>query len=227
MAKRKFKNISSEGSLDHKNDYMSFIHKCRLKNYPPETNLQTHHIVAIHDGGTNDSKNLIKLNFQDHVEAHRIRYNEYKQKADLYYVKIAENKTEQAFKLERQLGAKATHALLKARGENRWNSDYQRNLARQSIDKDNGGRSRGGKKAGKKRWANYTLSPKDKYLFYYQETPNSNKQVVVCIFNCSDGTQVLDILNSIKPNHKFIRVSPILSGKRKSAYGWSCIKLNV
>ena len=227
MAIRKIKNIVPLGSLDYQNAYMDFIHTCREKVYPPETKLQLHHIIPIHDGGTNDLENLIKLSFKDHLEAHRIRYEVYKQDNDDLFIQLVSGNDQKIFTLQRQLGARATHALLKSKKENRWNSDYQRKLSILSIEKDGGGRSRGGKVGGKNRWAGHTITPDHKYLFYHQDDKISKPYAIVCTFNCNDGTEILNILNTIKPNLNFIRASPLLSGKRKSAYGWSCVKLNV
>jgi len=71
---------------------------------------------------------------------------------------------------------------------------------------------------------NIAIKPIDKFIFSYQN------QEVLCFFNCSIGTEVLNDLKKYQlqtfgEELNMIRVSPLLTGKRSSAYGWTCKKI--
>jgi hypothetical protein len=63
------------------------------------------------------------------------------------------------------------------------------------------------------------MKKEDRFAFCFEGQP------VLCVFNCETGTDVLEILNQYKLT-PLERVSPLLTGKRKNAYGWSCKKIN-
>lgn len=65
--------------------YMDFIHKCSLVSYSPELIVHKHHIVPKHDGGTkiSDDENIIILSVDDHIQAHKILYEEFGDLGDL------------------------------------------------------------------------------------------------------------------------------------------------
>ena len=41
-----------------------------------------HHIIPRHEGGSDDSSNLIELTIEEHAEAHRLLYEEYNRRED-------------------------------------------------------------------------------------------------------------------------------------------------
>jgi len=63
--------------------YLRFIEHCKKKKYHVNEYLERHHIIPRHAGGTNDKENLIKLSLKDHMLAHKIRYEVYKNQYDL------------------------------------------------------------------------------------------------------------------------------------------------
>lgn len=65
------------------NKYLRFIEHCKKKRYHPNEYLERHHIVPRHAGGTNNKDNLIKISLKDHILAHKIRYEVYKNPCDL------------------------------------------------------------------------------------------------------------------------------------------------
>nr|ALO20952.1 putative HNH homing endonuclease [Microglena monadina] len=67
--------------------YLEFINQAsqraeKLLNENPNIYLETHHIIPRFEGGTNDSKNLVRLTFNDHTTAHFIRWIVYKNEKD-------------------------------------------------------------------------------------------------------------------------------------------------
>jgi len=69
------------------NAYFVFIEQARkaaiyLLTLNPNIEVQIHHILPIHAGGTNESSNLVKLTFNDHLVAHYIRWLVYKNNND-------------------------------------------------------------------------------------------------------------------------------------------------
>lgn len=227
MAIRKFKHGDYESvvSLDHQNKYIDYANKMKTHEYPEElkSKLITHHIVPVHDGGTDDPENKVKLSFRDHVYAHLLLAEVYGEAVDDMTYKMMSGMEENVYLAVRKLGALATHALLKSRGENFWNRDFQTEMSRRAVEKDRAqgfkDRSRGGKIAGDKRWANFLTTPETKWLFSY------NDQEIVCVFDCSHGGEIMKELQQIYPNKEFKRVSPLLSGSRKKAYNWSVKKV--
>jgi len=78
-------------------------------------------------------------------------------------------------------------------------------------------RRQGGKIGGRMAKLGIAIQAHERYIFHYQG------KETICIINCQTGTEVLNILQSIHPT-PLQRVTPLLNGKRKSLYGWSCEK---
>lgn len=68
------------------NIYDTFINACKQKTYPKHTRLHKHHIVPKHDGGGDETENLIVLSFELHYKAHVLRYEVYQQNGDRWCV---------------------------------------------------------------------------------------------------------------------------------------------
>lgn len=63
------------------NTYEKLINKYRNQNI--EGYYETHHIIPKYLGGSNDSENLIKLTYRQHILAHLLLWREYKNPEDL------------------------------------------------------------------------------------------------------------------------------------------------
>jgi hypothetical protein len=212
--------------------YQDFVRQCREKIYPPDVCLYKHHIIPRYVAKKKphlkkiieNPKNIIKVSYEDHKKLHQLRYEQYKNRAEgdkIAFLKM-DGRTEEAWIEIRREGARATHRVLKQRGENFWNSEFQKEMAKRSLNspKSREMRSRGGQKGGKKRQENRIIQPNEKFFFSYQG------KETLCVFNCQTGSEVLKELNSCIPT-PLTRVSPLLTGKRKSLYNWSCKKISM
>jgi hypothetical protein len=204
------------------NHYLSFIEECKSKTYPPNTYLEEHHIVPKHDGGSDNSENLISLSFDDHILAHKIRYDVYGQVYDLAAYNLMCGFDGEGWRLLRVEGAYKTHEALRLSKKNFWSSDYQKEMSARSVKSEYAMKMRsvGGKIGGKNRNKNVAITSTDKYIFSH------NKVETVCIINCETGGEVLEELQKIVPNQNFKRVTPLLKKQRENAYGWSCEKFS-
>lgn len=208
--------------------YEKFVQECREKNYAAGVRLYKHHIVPRFLTKQNPllkkvvefSTNIISVSYEDHKKLHKLRYEQYKNRGDKIAFLKMEERDEEAWIEIRRAGAEATHRKLKQRGENFWNSEFQKEMAQRSLSsaKSRESRSRGGQKGGKKTQENRIIKSSDKFCFFYQGKEK------LCVFNCKTGGEVLQELHSCisKP---LTRVSPLLTGKRKSLYNWSCKKI--
>lgn len=225
-------NINTWQTLNRKNAYFEFLEKCKTKVYPPDTPMHFHHIIPKYvfknnlspenEKFLNSSENLILLSVNDHVEAHKLLYDIYGNNQDKGAGSLLKGYKKESVQIWRQLGAEATHKLLEERGQNFWNSDFQKEMARRSLAKEDAlaTRSAGGKKGGAASGIKRSsIRPEDKYLFSYEKDP------ILCIFNCNVGTQVLEELKKYKVT-ELQRVSILLNGTKKSLHGWSCVRLN-
>lgn len=171
-----------------------------------------------------DPRNLVKVSFEDHKELHRLRFQQYGEKArgdKIAYLKMSE-KAEEAWLDIRREGAATTHKVLKNRKATFWDADFQKQMAQRSLETPHARqvRSLGGKKGGKNRQLDRIITPTDKFCFSFQG------QEKLCVFNCRTGTEVLSELHKCNPT-PLKRASQLLTGKRKSLYGWSCTKISM
>ncbi len=225
----KFLNEIKSGQGGTENEYFQFIQDCRGKEYPEGTTKNVHHIVPKHWFNSSSvlskryrdsQENLISLSIEDHIKAHEILFKLYKRPQDYSSTLLLKGSMSESRRIWRQLGAKAVNALLKREKRSFWLSDFQKEMGSRSMNREDALeiRSFGGKKGGRNRNVNRVLTKKDRFLFYYEDKP------VLCIFNCETGTDVLNILKEYKQT-SILRVSPLLTGVRKKAYGWSCKKI--
>lgn len=216
-------------SLDKENQYFKFIDECRNKQYPEGTVIHYHHIIPKHwfndespfqKDYRDSQENLIRLSFEDHIEAHRLLYELYQRPQDLSSYYLLKGNIPEAISEYRRAGALVTNALMKEKGKTFWDPLFQKEMAKRSIEKMGAiaARSASGKIGGRKRNLNRILTKNDKFLFYFEGEP------VLCTFNCETGSDILKILQQYKKT-PILRVSPLITGARKTAYGWSCEKI--
>lgn len=171
------------------------------------------------------SENLIKLSREDHIQAHQLLFEIYEDNRDQGAVYMLSGRTDEALKIFHQQGAAANHKLLKKEGRNFWNSKFQKEMAKRSMDNPKAIiiRSEAGKIGRKMRKSGIAINKKDRYLFFFKEDP------LICVLffflNCETGGDIVRILNQIQPSN-LQRVTELLKGTRKVAYGWSCKKID-
>lgn len=214
------------------NKYLDFIQECReiFQTYSQEKQKKchTHHIVPRHhykahqlDPQTFDlSNNTVKLTFDDHVIAHELRYKVYGEYGDLAAVKYMQALSEQGMRAMQQAGGQAVNVKLKKEGRLMHDPQWQKEMAKRSMEKDNAKqtRSEGGKKGGRKRHENRILRVEDRYEWSVDDKP------FLCTFNFNFGSDLLNDLQAARPTN-LQRVSPLITGQRKKLYGWSCKKI--
>jgi len=208
------------------NEYEAFIQNRRLN--PPNTKeyLEIHHIIPKFAGGSDDPENLIPLSYPDHVEAHKLYSLCYPSvKANFCFLMMS-SQTREARRSFRVAGAYATHIIAKSKKVGFFNSEQQKKNAATSLASSDAReiRRKAGQIGGVIVKQNIAIKPIDKFIFSYQN------QEVLCFFNCSIGTEVLNDLKKYQlqtfgEELNMIRVSPLLTGKRSSAYGWTCKKI--
>ena len=164
------------------------------------------------------SENIILLSEQDHIEAHRILFDIYGDIRDQGAVLLLKGSLSDAKTIWRKAGALATHASLRKRSKNFWDSSFQKEQGRKSLLKSNAleTRSEAGKIGGRRRQMDRIIKSKDRYVFSYKSVP------YLCIFHCSTGGDVIRQLNSAIKT-PISRISPLLNKSRQRAYNWSCI----
>lgn len=214
--------------FERNNNYFSFIDSCRGKIYT-NGEVHKHHIIPkywFREKTTEEiqycdsEENLISLSREDHIKAHELLYEIYKNPQDRAAVYMLQGKKEESLRLWRQLGADTIHNILKNEGITFWDSDFQKEMAKRSMARPDALeiRSKGGKVGGRNRNLNRVITKNDRYLFCYNDEP------VLCILNCETGGDILECLHSYKET-PLQRVSQLLNGTRKRLNGWSCTKL--
>lgn len=223
--------IKNYKNLDRNNKYFVHIEQCKNKNYPTGTQLHKHHIIPEHvlnnkaattaDLDYMDStENLVSLSIEDHIVAHELLFELYKNDKDRGAVAILKGQLSEAAQIWKQQGAIASHEAQKDSNKQFWNQEFQKEMARRSMTREDALeiRSKGGRRGGKTTKMNVAIQPHHRYTFSY------NKEEVVSIINCSSGTQVLQVLNQIEKT-PLARVTQLLKGEKKSLHGWSCKRL--
>ena len=235
---------------DKDNEYFTFIQNCQNKEYTvdkdnPLTELHIHHIIPkylLQDTDEerdfcNSKENLIELSIEDHILAHKILAKLYPNPQNEGAVQLLENAMDFAKKSLKQAGAYASHDVQRAKQIGFFNPDLadeialkgsQASLARPDAIEL---RKEAGKVGGKLARACSVVRPEDKYLWYYNGArKGSGTQItekgepVCCTFNCSLGSEIVEILNSIYSSN-LEKITPVIQGERKSTYGWSCEKI--
>lgn len=127
----------------NENAYLNFINECRTKPIQEETEYHIHHIVPKHwirnipdeRQFCESPENLIQLSLNDHIQAHQLLYDLYKKPMDKAAVLMLSGDKAASRRIWRQLGAEKVHTLLRSQQTNFWNSDFQKEMARRSIEK--------------------------------------------------------------------------------------------
>nr|ALO20956.1 putative HNH homing endonuclease [Microglena monadina] len=130
-------------NLDRNNKYFKFIEECRIKNYDPKTDgINTHHIIPQYVFNSEEDQNykeslenLIRLSVKDHIQAHKLLYEVYKNEQDNGAINLLSGATEEARLIYRRLGAKATNEDQRKKGATFFNREYQRELALRSMNR--------------------------------------------------------------------------------------------
>jgi hypothetical protein len=216
-------------TLDRNNEYFNFIEsrrKIRLGNQEKHE----HHIIPRHwfndtpeeQAYCNSKENLIYLSIPDHIKAHQLLFKIYARPGDEAAVYMLQGSTAESRRICREMGAKALHEKKKKEKSGFWNSQFQKEMATRSLNLPNALeiRSEGGRKGGHTRNLDRVIKEDDCYIFFFKSEP------VLCIFNCRTGGEVLMQLNEVEKT-KLTRVTSLLNGSRKSAYGWSCQKIEI
>ena len=98
------------------------------KKYDSSEKLIDHHIKPVHDGGQDDPENLVKLSYQDHVEAHCLVAVVYPSVTNKINYNLMNGMEKSVYHAVRILGAEATHQLLKSRKKNFWDLAFQKKM---------------------------------------------------------------------------------------------------
>jgi hypothetical protein len=212
---------------DHNNPYFTFLNDVSVKEYPPGTRTHIHHIIPKHlfkrsaEEFFNSSFNLIVLSIEDHKKAHQILFDLYGDQKDYGAILLLQGSMNDAVRVWRQAGARATNELMRSQQRTVFNQEFQIEMGRRSLSRPDAleTRSRGGRLGGRNRNIGRAIRPEDRYLFY------RNGPEFLCIFNCSTGGDVLKELNKAVPTN-LQRATQLLNGSRKNLNGWSCKKLN-
>jgi hypothetical protein len=223
------KNVEWWYLLDRNNRYFGHINECRNKDYSQSGEVHIHHIIpkawfrtrnAEELAYMDSQENLIPLSVTDHVRAHELLYEIYKNPGDLAAVQMLKGDKVESRRIWRRAGAYASHAAQKANGSTFYDSEFQREMAYRSLARPDALqiRSEGGTVGGRNRNKGRAIKKEDRYIFYYKNVE------VFCILNCETGGDVLEILNLYKAT-PLQRATPLLNGSRKSLHGWSCEKL--
>jgi hypothetical protein len=169
----------------------------------------------------NSDANLIFLTQDNHIKAHEILYDIFGDPRDLGAVALLKGITFEASIEYKRAGAYATHLVLKKAKKNLWSSEKQKRNAAKSMARNDAYliRSLGGKQGGYNRNINRVITKNSKVLFCFEGIP------FLCVFNCQTGGDVLKELQKAKKTN-LTRVSPLLTKKRKTLYGWSCSSID-
>lgn len=133
---------------------------------------------------------------------------------------LLNNYKEESRSIWHVLGACATNNLMRERGLNFWDNNYQREMARRSMNRPDAIqiRKKAGQLGGVRTKTGVAIKKNHKYVFFRENKP------VLCIINCDLGSQVLIELNKF---HKtpLQRTSQLLNRTKKTLHGWSCKKI--
>ena len=111
-----------QGRLLKPGTYMKFME--HLKTKPVQGPREKHHIVPKHMGGTDQPSNLIAISVRDHCLAHLLLYLEKGKRGDLIAYVLRQSSQHIDMKSQGQRIAFINKTL----GNNRWNSNMQREL---------------------------------------------------------------------------------------------------
>ena len=202
------------------NLYSKYIEKRRNIPRMAQQSYQRHHIVPVCMEGDNKDENLVYLTRFQHRCAHWLLKKSYpdNKKLEIAYTMMHSGTSDMSYRETRRLAALMSHEKNRQNGVGVFNRDHQIAAARASMLRPDAReiRRRGGQVGGKNAKRNIAIQPSQRFCFSFQN------QERVCIFGCDLGSTIVQILNTIEPNTNLSRVSLLLSGKRKSASGWTC-----
>jgi hypothetical protein len=209
---------------DPSNPYFKFL--INIESYPLGINTHVHHIIPKYlfkneyDYVYNSDFNLIVLSLEDHIKAHELLFQLYKDEKDRGAVLLLKGNRTEAVKIWKQAGARVTNAKMRLERKTMFDTVWQAEMAQRSLARPDALeiRSRGGTLGGRNRNIGRAVCSKDRYVFL------RDGEEYMCTFNCSTGGDVLRELNKAVPT-KLQRVTPLLNGSRKNLHGWSCKKL--
>jgi len=222
-------NINNYKTLNRNNKYFDFIESRRIQSYDENEQTHSHHIIPMYVFKEtqnledlqfmNSPENIIRLSLEDHIMAHQFLLEVYGNKKDQGAIQILSGQLSEGAKTWKKLGAEAVHEIQKQQNKTMWNTDFQKEMARRSMEREDAIqiRSQGGKKGGKMAKLGIAIQAHERYTFSYKGEEK------VSVINCQTGTEVLDILKAIHPT-PLQRVSQLLNGTKKSLHGWSCKK---
>lgn len=215
------------------NAYLDFINERRTHaeslSDEEKAQLTKHHIVPGHHfrkHGLSDQFydlpiNLVPLRFEDHIRAHELRYETYNEAGDRAAFTAMKGLGSEGMAILQRLGGKAANEGFKARGELFYNSEYQREMARRSMERPDALeiRSAAGKQGARKsRETASVVKETDRFEWSYEGQP------IVCTFGFNHAGDLLEALQKVKDT-KMKRVWFLVTGARKNMYGWSCTKI--
>ncbi len=234
--KKEVLNLQTYKTLNRNNSYFKFINDCFKKRYGKESKMHMHHIIPqyVFKGGSdedlsfmNSPPNVIELSLEDHILAHSLLFEIYgnlQDKGATYLLANYEKESRTIWHIKK--GAKASHRVQEAHGKNMWDPDFQKEMAARSMARLDALeiRSAGGKIGGRKKNEGIAIKPHERFMFSFKGEP------ILCVQKCSTGGDVLAEIKQFESKTdqitKLDRVTGLLSGKRKTLYGWSCVKLN-
>ena len=207
--------------------------ECSKKEYPIDVEKHVHHIIPQYifnsKLATDEDKafmsspeNLIVLSRDDHIKAHELLYEVYGNRQDQGGVNCLKGLTRESKKIWASLGAAASHEVQKNKGVNFWNKDYQRTMARRSMERSDALqiRSEGGKKGGRNKSIDIAINANQRFVFSFKN------EEVLCIMNCETGGDVTEQLkmyeNCTGQITKLDRATALLKRTRLTDRGWSC-----
>lgn len=111
--------------------------------------------------------NIIMLTPLEHIRAHELLYDLYQDMLDVCAIHLLRGNMSEALRIWRQAGGHATQRLLRARGSEFYDRDYQREMARRSMARPDALeiRSAGGKVGGRNTQIGRAIKKEDRYVF--------------------------------------------------------------
>lgn len=214
-------NIQWFLAQEPENLYFQFL--ASIQPYPANTLTHTHHILPKYlfrldlQLFYNNAFNLCTLSIPDHKRAHEILFELYGDPRDQGAAFLLQGNQTDALVSWRRAGGFATQQILRQEGRTVYDQNWQREMAQRSMQRPDALqiRSEGGRRGGRQRNINRIINKNQRFLFKWQGKP------CLCIINCETGGEVLEQLQLAHPTN-IERVTALLNGTRKYAYGWSC-----
>lgn len=101
--------------------YKSFIESLRDKSYPPNIQLERHHVVPLHAAGPDVPENIIRISPEDHVAPHFYRFQAYKEIGDKVAYEMRINDSNERARIRAQAAVFAN----KSKKQLFWDRDWQ------------------------------------------------------------------------------------------------------